>query len=122
MPLGEVRNSPTRRRSFLEIANDGDNDAVEPDTNNDEPGVESQGAVITKMKEVHLASEEEIERQKGILMRRVRLLRAECESLEQQIEQALQSKESAADVDKKIQQDIDTTMYATMSYLCRINR
>jgi hypothetical protein len=59
----------------------------------------------------HLSAEEEMERQKGVLMRRVRMLRAECESLELQIEQARQSRQNTLDAQEKASTNVDATMY-----------
>jgi hypothetical protein len=113
----QVRNSPLKERSFLEIASEGDDDAAVADANGDESGLQTVDSRMKKQKETHLETEEEIERQRAILMCRVRLLRAECESLEQQIEQVVESKESADDIERTIQQDMDTTMYIIISYV-----
>jgi hypothetical protein len=89
----------------LDIANDNDEDGkkgVEPMAGDDSP--------IT-LKETHLSKEEEIERRKGVLMRRVRMLRAECENLEQQIEHARQTRLVAADTQEKAQNNVDEMMY-----------
>ena len=59
--------------------------------------------------EGHLSSEEEIERRRGMLMRRLRVLRAECEKLEQQLDVARQSKQSLLDTQEST--NVDTTMY-----------
>ena len=61
--------------------------------------------------ETHLSNEEEIERQKGILMRRVRSLRTECENLEQALEHAKQSSKNLLDAQRKAQSNVDVTMY-----------
>jgi hypothetical protein len=100
----------TSGRSFLEIANDGDEEReariVEPT---------GMAMSVTKKRSsilaTHLSSEEEIERQKGVLMRRVRLLRAECENLEQQLEHARQSRQNSLDAQRKAQNNVDATMY-----------
>ena len=103
-------NGGTTGRSFLEIGNDGDEEReakiVEP------TGMAmSVTAKKSSLVETQLSSEEEIERQKGVLMRRVRLLRAECENLEQQLEQARQSRQNSLDAQRKAQSNVDATMY-----------
>ena len=68
--------------------------------------------VMTGKKKVvteHLSSEEEIEKRRGILLRRVRMLRAECEVLEQQVEIARQSQENISDSGSK---NVDEMMYS----------
>jgi len=64
-----------------------------------------------KRKASQVNDEEEIERQRGIWMRKLRLLRAECESLEQQLNQARHSKQTAIDAREKAQRDVNATMY-----------
>jgi hypothetical protein len=96
----QVNNNGSRvmRRSFMDIANDRET----------EPTGMAMGAKKPEM--THLSSEEEIERQKGVLMRRLRLLRAECENLEQQLDQARQSKQNSLDAQRKASSNVDATM------------
>ena len=60
--------------------------------------------------EGHLSSEEEIEKRRGLLMTRLRMLRAECERLEQQVDVARQSRQSALATQEFTA--VDTTMYS----------
>jgi len=94
-------------RSFLDIAN-------EDDPKMDD-GREHIGMAMNMDKrsimESHLSSEEEIERQKGGLMRKLRVLRAECENLEQQLDQAKLLRQMSLDSQKKAQTNVDATMY-----------
>jgi hypothetical protein len=103
-------NGATAGRSFLEIANDGNE---EREATIVEPTRISVSVTAKKSSvfETQLSREEEIERQKGILMRRVRLLRAECENLEQQLEQARLSRQNTSDAQRKAKSNIDATMY-----------
>ena len=75
-----------------------------------------RGAPKPKEKEVttHLSSEEEIEREKSMLMRRLRKLRAECESLEGQLDQARQTRQATLDVQEKARNNVDSTMYTPL--------
>lgn len=61
--------------------------------------VVSVGATIdrgmSEAADTHLSSEEEIERLRGALMRRIRVLPAECEGLEEQFEVAQQRRQTA---------------------------
>ena len=100
----------TAGRSFREIGNDGDE---EREARIVEPTGMAMSVTLKKsnLGETHLSSEEEIERQKAILMRRVRLLRAECESLEQRLEQARQSRQNSFDAQRKAKSNVDATMY-----------
>lgn len=104
----QVNNNGTNIRSFLDIAND----------NAEEDGIrgEPTGMAMNRNKrvsiETHLSSEEELERQKGVLMRRLRVLRAECDNLEQQLEQARVTRELTLATQKESQNNIDATMYS----------
>jgi len=110
-------------RSFLDIANapEDDHDAAvgEKEGPQGPTGMAMSvgGATFVKEKrkslvETHLSSEEEIERSRGALMRRIRLLRAECEDLEGQLEQARHARQTAVDAqDKAVQTNLPATMY-----------
>jgi hypothetical protein len=102
-------NGATAGRPFLEIANGGN----EKEARILEPTGMAMSIATTKSSvlETHLSSEEEIEHQKAILMRRIRFLRAECENLEQQLEQARQSRQNSLDAQRKAQSNVDVTMY-----------
>lgn len=64
--------------------------------------------------ETHLSSEEEIERLRNALMRRIRLLRAECEGLEGQVEGARQAMQKAMQTQElAVQTNLPATMYPT---------
>jgi hypothetical protein len=101
-------------RRFMDIENDGE-DSASPNLVVEEPTditVPGKGKVISSAeKETHLSNEEEIERQKSVLMRRLRLLRAECENLETQVDQAKQAQQITLDAQKKAQTNVDATMY-----------
>jgi hypothetical protein len=94
-------------RSFLDIANEDD------PRMDDGRGPTGMAMNMNKrsIMESHLSSEEEIERQKGVLMRKLRVLRAECENLEQQLDQAKLLRQIFLDSQKKAQTDVDATMY-----------
>jgi hypothetical protein len=108
-------------RSFMEIANDDDRDSAMLTLTVREPTTaattQSMTSHLAMGKEKHLASEEEIEQRKSFLMRRLRLLRAECENLEQQLEQGRQSKQAALSLQKEAQSDADATMYGTPIFI-----
>lgn len=99
-------------RRFMDIENDGEEDNAAPNLDVVEPRdvkIPGKGkAIVSAEKEAHLSNEEEVERQKSVLMRRLRLLRAECENLEIQVDQAKQAQ-------KKAQPNIDATMYFSSS-------
>lgn len=97
-------------RSFLDIANEQEDDGI-PKTDIREPTGMATGSKKKSIIEAHLSNEEDIERQKGVLMRRLRLLRAECENLEQQLDQARLTRQSILDAQKKAQSNVDATMY-----------
>ena len=65
----------------------------------------------TSLVETHLSNEEEIERLRGALMKRIRLLRAECDDLDGQLEQARHTRQTAMDVqDEAVQTNLPATM------------
>ena len=73
--------------------------------------VESSTVASGKRKVSHVNDEEEIERQRGIWIRKVRLLRGECESLEGQLNQARQNTQNTNDAREKAARDVNSTMY-----------
>jgi hypothetical protein len=104
-------------RSFLDIAN-------APDDNDPKPLEEEEEEEPTRMAvsvrrergrglvETHLSSEEEIERLRNALMRRIRLLRAECEGLEGQVEGARQAMQKTMQTQElAVQTNLPATMY-----------
>jgi len=109
-------------RSFLDIANAPEDDhdvAVGEKEPVQEPtgmatGVGATAAVKenrTSLVETHLSNEEEIERLRGALMKRIRLLRAECDDLDGQLEQARHTRQTAMDVqDEAVQTNLPATM------------
>ena len=100
----EVNRSTGPGRRFADIANDTDEEVRDEQVT----GPKRDKRIVS---EVHLSREEEIERRKGVLMRRVRILRAECEGLEVQVEQARQTRQSALDSQEKALGNIDAIMY-----------
>jgi hypothetical protein len=98
---------PAPSRSFLDIANEDEENVEELMQNGKDATTKGKGKDVEKEK--HLSTEEEIERQRGVLMRRLRFLRAECENLEQKVEQATQAKENL-EAQEKMQHDVDATM------------
>jgi hypothetical protein len=95
-----------------EIANEEEDDYVRPSENGRDPGETVKGKEVDKGK--HLSTEEEIERQRSVLIRRLRLLRAECETLEQKVEQVTQEKETL-EAQEKTQRDVDVAMFIVLS-------
>jgi len=97
-------------RSFLDIANEPDGHEIHKDGEPTGMAV-AMGRKSSGGKEVlHLSNEEEIEKYRGVLMRRVRMLRAECEDLEKQVDQAQLATQTSKDAQDKAQADIDATM------------
>jgi hypothetical protein len=122
----EVNGAVGVGRKFMDIANEREEERAEPGRVGGEGdggmGNEGGGVVVGGKRlglvlegkgvvggEGHLSSEEEIERRRGVLMRRLRVLRAECEKLEQQLDVARQSKQSLFDTQEST--NVDTTMY-----------
>ena len=112
-------------RSFLDIANAPEDDhdvAVDEKEAVQEPAgmamsIGATAAVKEKrsLVEMHLSNEEEIERLRGALMRRIRLLRADCEDLEGQLEQARHTRQTAMDVQENVvQTNLPATMYSPL--------
>jgi hypothetical protein len=100
-----VNRSSGPGRRFLDIANDG-----EEESRGEEPtGMAMESPIVVK--EGHLSYEEELERKKGVLMRRVRMLRAECEMLEQQVEQARSTRSNYVDAQEKVLGSVDSMMF-----------
>ena len=95
-------------RPFLDIANEDDDDGMRTLGS---PEIATRAGAKSVAVETHLSVEEEIERQKGVLMRRLRVLRGECEILEQKLDQARQSREHLLDAQRKAQSNIEGTMY-----------
>jgi hypothetical protein len=101
-------------RSFLDIANEAEEMGIREanlHVNKEPTGLVMSNTKETGLIETHLAGEEEIERRKGIFMRRLRLLRVECENLEQQLDQATSSQQNTFEAQKKAQSNANATMY-----------
>jgi len=112
-------------RKFMDIANEGEDITVEENGRVGSGGDEDiwtedamsktkknnkvETGVKSGIGKGHLSSEEEIEKRRGVLMKRLRVLRAECEKLEQQLDVARQSKQSLLDTQEST--PIETTMY-----------
>jgi hypothetical protein len=113
--LTEVITSGAPSRSVQEIASNGVEDRAE----RPEPTGMAMNIQGREGKGVNLSSEEEIERQRGVLLRRLKLLRTECESLAQQVDQAQQTRQSAIEAQQRGQLTVDTIMYhpATMNLI-----
>lgn len=128
-PLTEVIGA----RSFLDIANAPEDNDVLPGEKDDTVReamamamAMSVGATAPAVREKekrkslvesHLSSEEEIERLRGALMKRIRLLRAECENLEGRLEQTRQTRQTAIDTQEKaVQTNLPATMYLTILF------
>lgn len=105
--LTEVITSGAPGRSVQEIANDGVEDRAE----RPEPTGMAMNIQGREGKGAYLSSEEEIERQRGVLLRRLKLLRTECESLAQQVDHVEQTRQSAVDSQQRGQLGVDTIMY-----------
>lgn len=110
--LTEVITSGAPGRVFQGTANDG----VEDRAGRPEPTGMAMNIQGREGKETHISSEEEIERQRGVLLRRLKLLRNECESLAQQVHQAKQTRHSTIEAQQRGQSSLDTIMY-TLSNL-----
>jgi hypothetical protein len=95
-------------RSFLDIANDPEDRLLEKDVAPTGMAMATRPNVTAK--EVHLSNEEEIERYRTVLMRRVRMLRAECDDLEKQVDQARQATQAMRDAQEKARSDMEATM------------
>jgi len=95
-------------RSFLDIANDPEDRLLEKDVAPTGMAMATRSNVTAK--EVHLSNEEEIERYRTVLMKRVRMLRAECDDLEKQVDQARQAKQAMRDAQEKARSDMEATM------------
>jgi hypothetical protein len=106
-----VNRSSGPGRRFLDIANDGE-------LREEEPTGMAMGSPIV-VKEGHLSHEEELEKKKGVLMRRVRMLRAECEMLEQQVEQARSMRTNHVDAQEKVLGNVDSMMYVHLHALIK---
>jgi hypothetical protein len=77
----------------------------EIDSGDGEPSMVVEGKVR------QVSREEEIEREKGILMRRVRLLRIECENLENQLESSRVSSRKSKETNDIAITNVNGTMY-----------
>jgi hypothetical protein len=100
--------SNVTKETAIDLAQDAVEDTVIP-----KPVVVNPAPVTNvtgKRKSSQVSDEEEIERQRGIWMRKLRLLRAECESLEQQLNQARQTKQTVVDAQEKAQRNVNATM------------
>ena len=94
-------------RSFLDNANDRqdiDNRQSKPLTTS------TRKPTFATEDDGHSLNEDELEQRKTMLMRRIRQLRAECENLEQQLDQAKQSKQQSLEAQRKTQSNMDATM------------
>ena len=108
-------------RKFMDIANEGDQEEDNARTTGGDAALGMEDVVVGRKKvefvrgktggvgEGHLSNEEDIEKRRGVLMRRLRVLRAECEKLEQQLDIARQSKQSLLDTQESTA--VDATMY-----------
>jgi hypothetical protein len=100
-------------RNLVESSNEEEDDSMRPLKSGKDPEGMVKGKDVGKGK--HLSTEAEIERQRSVLMRRLRLLRAECETLEQKVEQTTQEKEVVeAQVQEKTQRDVDAAMFVLL--------
>lgn len=106
--LTEVITSGAPGRSFQDIANGG----VEDRAGRPEPTGMAMNIQGREGNEAHLSSEEEIERQRGVLLRRLKLLRTECESLVQKVDQARQTRQSAIGTQQRGQLSVEAIMYS----------
>ena len=101
-------------RSFLDIEN-GDDDSATGKKAVEQPTGMAMNVLGKKggaVKDGHLSNEEEIERHRGVLMRRLRMLRAACEDLEKQVDQARHASQKSKDAQDKAQKNVDATMYS----------
>jgi len=100
-----------RTRKLVDTVND-EQDTRPTDT---EESTEAGTAIKTPNppteKDPPSLNEEEIEQRRAAMTRRLKQLRAECENLEQQLDLAKQSKQQSLEAQKKIQSNLDATMY-----------
>jgi len=109
--LTEVITSGAPGRRLHELADDG----LEERAGRPEPTGMAMSMKTHVGKEAHLSSAEDVERQRAVLLRRLKLLRAECEGLELQVDQARQARQSTIDAQRRGQLNVDATMYNPLS-------
>lgn len=100
-----------RTRKLVDTAND-EQDTRPTDTEEStEAGTTNKTPNLATEKDPQLPNEEETELRRAAMTRRLKQLRAECENLEQQLDLAKQSKQQSLEAQKKIQSNLEATMY-----------
>jgi hypothetical protein len=100
---------------FLDIANESDDYALQKDEEPTGMAMAVGKRSTAPRQSMHLSNEEEIEKHRSVLMRRLRVLRTECEDLEKQVDQARHATQTSKDARAKARADVDATMYSSFS-------